>query len=161
VGIGDPSVNVYFRVLEERRLLPAVTVLADVKVPIASVDRGFGTGAWDAGFGLSISKGIGSFLLLATGEYWILGDMPGLTLNNTFAYSVSAGRPLVAMRLAGLLSLTGSTAFIDGTTPPASLGIGLTGFLGRGHGLMVTANFGLTPSSPDLGLSIGWTVPLN
>jgi hypothetical protein len=161
VGVGDPSVNVYYRVLEERRLWPSVTVLADLKVPIASVERGFGTGAWDAGFGLSISKGIGAFMVFATGEYWILGDMPGLSLNNTFAYSVSIGRPLVAMRLAGMLSVTGSTAFIDGSTPPASLGVGLTGFSGRGHGVMVTANVGLTRSSPDLGVSVGWNVPLN
>jgi len=55
LGIGDMFLRGDLELLTMGGLRPGLQISGSVKVPFADSDQGFGTGEWDAGFGLSTS----------------------------------------------------------------------------------------------------------
>ncbi len=155
-GIGDPLAHAEFRLWKEGGAFPSLRITADVKVPIADVDRGFGTGQWDYSAGVSLSKSLGRTMLFTDLAYWVLGDLPDLELKNPLAYSVGLGHILPGARVGLLASVFGYTRILDGVDPPAQVSLGLSYLLGSGRSLIGSAAFGLSESSPDVSLSFGW-----
>lgn len=160
MGLGDPVASAGVELWRERGALPSVRVLGLVKAPLADVDRGFGTGEWDYGGGLSLAKTAGSLFLFADATYWALGDLPGLELKDGLSYGVAVGIPFGGARWSLLGSFSGSTTVVEGTDPPAQIGVGVSRYLDSGRSLSGSAAMGLSESSPDLSLSIGWRIPL-
>jgi len=155
LGLGDISLHAEVDLLAVAPGRPSLRVTGDAKVPVADVDRGFGTGEWDYGVGLSLSQPVGRTVLFASASYWILGDMADLELQDPVSYGVAVGYPL-STRVGLLLSISGYTGIIAETDPPAQLSLGLSYLIGLNRSLMGNAAFGLTESSPDISLSIGW-----
>lgn len=160
VGLGDPVGRVDVELWRERGVLPAVRGTAIAKAPLADMDRGFGTGGWDYGGGLSLAKTVGRTLLFADATYWVLGDLPDLELKDAVTYGLAVGLPLAAAKWGLVASFTGSTRVVAGTDPPAQIGVGLTRYLHAGRSLTASASLGLSESSPDLSVSFGWRVAL-
>lgn len=160
VGIGDPSARLDAQVLRDGPSWLGVGLSASVKVPVADVDRGFGTGAWDGGLGLSLSKRVGSWFLFGDATYWWLGDMTDVALNNSVAYSASVGRSLAGGSFGLLASLSGYTReIVDNVNPPLQLGVGANYNLSQGkYGLNGSLTLGLSESTPDLSFGAGWSV---
>lgn len=158
-GIGDPNLHADVFIVREGETRPAVQLSADVKFPLADVDRGFGTGAWDFGAGLNVSKGIGRAFLTAGVAYWILGDMPDQELKNNIGYGFSAGW-LPGNRIAAVFSLAGYTRIIEGTDPPLQLSLVGSYLFSARRSLSASVGLGLTESSPDLSLAVGWRLGL-
>lgn len=160
LAVGDPVGRLDVKLWDERGALPAVRAVAVAKAPLADVDRGFGTGEWDYGGGLSLAKAAGRIFLFADATYWVWGDMPGLELKDAVAYGFSVGVPLGGLRWGLFGSVSGSTAVVEGVDPPVQVGLGLTRALESGRSLSANAAVGLTESSPDVTLSLGWMLPL-
>lgn len=160
LAVGDPVGSLDVELWDERGARPAVRVVAVAKAPLADVDRGFGTGAWDYGGGLSLTKTAARVFVFADATYWVWGDLPGLELKDGVAYGFAVGLPLGGLRWGLLGSVSGSTRVVEGTDPPAQLGLGLTRYLESARSLSMTATVGLTESSPDVALSLGWRLPL-
>lgn len=159
-GVGDPLVRLGIRLTKGAASGLSVEVVAQAKAPVARLESGFGTGEWDYGAGLALSKRFGGLVLLADANYWKLGDLPELELRDPWVYSVSAGLPFAKGRSALLVSYFGMTRVIDGAAPPSSLGLGISVKAGAGSSLMINASIGLSESSPDLALSLGWAIGL-
>lgn len=159
-GVGDPVITAGLTLVREGRSVPAVQISGTVKAPLASVEKGFGTGEWDASAGLGLSKRLGSVFLFADVGYWILGDLPELELKNAWSYAFSFGHAFSGGKLALMASYSGITEVIAGVAPPSSLGLGLSVRVGGGSSLMLNAAFGLSEASPDLSLSLGWSIGL-
>lgn len=159
-GLGDPSVQARVALLEDRPGPLSLAAVGHVKVPLADASRGFGTGAWDIGAGLALSKALGKRFVFLDLTYWWLGDLAELELQNALGYSAAFGQPLFGGKLAALLSISGYTEILDGVAPPVQAGLGLTYWLRGGHGLSATAAFGLTEATPDLSFGVGWRVAL-
>lgn len=159
VGIGDVSAHAELELIGVSVSRPALRLTADVKVPVADVDRGFSTGEWDYAAGLSISQHFGRTLAFVDVAYWILGDLPDLELQDPFAYAVGVGYPL-SERMGFLLTASGYSTIIEGTDPPAQISVGLSYLLSGNRGLLGGAALGLTESSPDVSFSFGWRVAL-
>lgn len=159
-GLGDPVIMAGLMLVQEGRAMPAVRLSGQIKVPLANVSQGFGTGEWDYSAGVGLSKRIGRSFLFADVNYWILGDLPELELQSAWSYAVSFGHAFSGGKYAFMASYYGITEVIAGVAPPASLGLGLSVRVGRGSSLMLNAAFGTSEASPDLSLSLGWSIGL-
>jgi len=159
-GVGDPVIMAGLTLVQESRSMPSIQLSGQVKAPIASVDKGFGTGEWDYSAGVGVSKKIGRVFLFADVNYWILGDLPELELQNAWAYAFSLGHAFSGGKYALMASYSGISEVIAGVAAPSSLGLGLSVRVGTGSSLMLNAAFGLSEASPDVSLSLGWSIGL-
>ena len=159
-GVGDPVITASLTLVKEGRAMPAVQLSGQTKTPLADVDLGFGTGEWDYGAGLGLSKKLGNVFLIADVSYWILGDLPDLELQNAWGYAFSFGHAFSGGKYAFMASYSGITEVIAGVASPSSLGLGFSVRVGAGSSLMLNAAFGLSEASPDLSLSLGWSIGL-
>lgn len=157
-GIGDPTVSLGLRLLKESKLFPTVQLVVQAKLPLASIEKGFGTGEWDYSGGLSLSKALGKTFLFVDMYYWMLGDLPDLELKDTVSYSIAIGQPLSGGKYALLVSYSGSTNIISEVAPPSFLGFGFSYRIDAKKSLMLNASLGLTESVPDFSVSIGWNI---
>lgn len=159
-GLGDPLFTLALTLVEEGSSIPAIQLSGLAKAPLADVAKGFGTGEWDWSAGLSVSKRLGRLFLFADANYWIMGDLPDLELQNAWAFGISIGHSIGDGRFAVLASYWGYTVVIEGVAPPSSLGLGLSIRVGRATSLMLNSSFGLSESTPDLSFSLGWSIGL-
>jgi hypothetical protein len=159
-GLGDPVLGGSLELLSEGGTLPALRLKGDVKLPLADPEHGFGTGEWDYGVGMSLSKRFRRTFVLLDIEYWFLGDLPDLELRDGLHYGVSVGHLFPDDRFSGLLSLSWATRVIENVDPPAYVGVGLGYRWYSGIALFLSSTLGLTESSADVQASLGWSLPL-
>ncbi len=159
-GVGDPVLMAGLTLVRESGATPAIQLSGQIKAPLADVDQGFGTGEWDYSVGVGLSKKIGGVFLFADVHYWILGDLPELELQNAWSYAFSFGHAFAAGKYALMASYSAITEVIAGVAPPSSFGLGLSVRIGRGSSVMLNAAFGTSEASPDLSLSLGWSIGL-
>ena len=92
VGLGDIILRGRYYVLEEQKYLPLVALTARMKFPTANASQGLGTGAFDHGYGVEISKLIGEkWLAFLDGGYNFIGNPDGLELQNQYWYDIGTG----------------------------------------------------------------------
>jgi hypothetical protein len=160
IGLGDLFIRGDVELLGMQGARPGIQFSASVKVPMGDVDRGFGTGEWDAGSGLSLSMNAWGFFFFAEGMYWILGDMPDLELKDAVSYGIAAGHPFADGKIGFLVSLLGYTQTIEDVDPPLQAALGFNYLTDAGSGINASCAAGLSESSPDFSVSVGWLVPL-
>ncbi len=160
VGIGDPLLRADVELFEEKSMMPSLRFGVSVKAPVADVDLGFGTGEWDYGGGVSIAKRIRGSTLLVDMTYWVLGDLEELELENPVVYGVSLGRTLYGGKTSVLLSFSGSSRIMEGLDPPVQLGLGVGYSLKSGSSILGSVGFGITETTPDFSISLGWQIGL-
>lgn len=91
-GLGDIILKGRYYVVEEKDYLPLIAVTGRMKMPTASADQGLGTGAFDYGAGLEISKMLGEkWIAFLDGGYNVIGDPDGINFQNQHWYDVGAG----------------------------------------------------------------------
>jgi hypothetical protein len=131
------------------------------KPPVADPASGVGTGAFDWGAGLGFSTVRDRTLFFVTASHWVLGDLEQLPLSDLTSGSLGVGRIFGAMSRWSLLgSVSGSTALVETIDPPISAGVGL-GYAPRpGRFLNLGLLVGLSESTADWTLSLGWQVGL-
>ena len=157
-GIGDPLLYMDVRLWKEGRILPSLQLVAQAKVPLAGLEGGFGTGEWDFSGGVSLTKKVGGVMIFADLNYWKLGDLPDLELKDTWAYAFSMGFPLSGGKYGLMVSYSGMTEIISEVDPPSSLGAGISVRVGSKSSLMINGVFGLSESTADFSLSLGWSI---
>jgi hypothetical protein len=159
-GVGDPQVQAAYvlRPLSDTSRL-RVQLMGTIKPPLADADAGFSTGAWDGGLGLSVSRAVPPWFVLAEGTYWWLGDLDELVLRNGVSYSVGVGRTLLGGRWGLLASLSGATSLIEDVDPPAALNGGINYSTGV-WGVSATVSSGLTEGAASWSAGIGASATL-
>lgn len=97
-GIGDVILRGRYYLVEEQDYVPLIAVTARLKLPTANASQGLGTGEFDHGYGIEISKLIGtSWLVFFDGGYNFIGDPDRadgsgpLGLRNQYWYDVGTG----------------------------------------------------------------------
>jgi hypothetical protein len=159
-GLGDPMFSAGLELVKESGVVPSLRVNGQVKLPVASPDRGFGTGEWDWSGGLALSKRFGGTFLFANLDYWVLGDLPELELENVWAYALALGRSFGGGKTAVIVSYYGSSRVIAEVKPASALGLGMSFRSGRQGTITLNGAVGLSEASPDFSLSLGWSVGL-
>jgi hypothetical protein len=160
MGVGDPIGRLELEVFRDEWGAPLLRVAVTTKAPIAGVGSGFGTGAWDVGAGLSLTRAMAGTFLFADVTYWSLGDAPGLELRDILSYGAAIGRPLRGGRYSVLASVLGTTPIIAGVPAPLQAGTGVSYLTSSGRILSISALLGVTRSAPDVAIGLGWQVPL-
>ncbi len=97
-GIGDVILRGRYYLFEETNSTPLVAVTARFKFPTATASQGLGTGKFDHGYGIELTKLIGqSWLVFFDGGYNVIGDPDRadgtgtLGLRNQYWWDVGAG----------------------------------------------------------------------
>jgi len=161
IGAGDPMLGMSVTAVREEDGAPVTLSLrGDLKLPVADVDQGFGTGQTDVGVGGSVSRQLGDAYVFTDLEYWAFGDMPDLELKNALSYAAGIGHVSGSVGVNAMFS--GYTRILEGTDPPMTISGGLSVFPGQTGrtGISFSAAAGLTESSPDFSLSAGWSLRL-
>ncbi|PWN06541.1 hypothetical protein [Rhodohalobacter mucosus] len=160
-SFSDPSVSLSVNLLRRYSSQTFVYLNTQLKIPVSDPASGYGTGAWDGGAGLAMSKGIGaSFMLFTDLMYWWMGDMEELPIRNGLSYGIGFGKLFTDTGWTASLALNGFTGIIEGVDPPLSLSAGAGVRLGEKASLNVNAGTGLSESSPDITVGLGWFVNL-
>lgn len=160
-GIGDPVVRVDIEALRMRTHLPAIQIFGQTKMPLADPADGLGTGEWDFSTGLSLAKGVGNVLVLIEAAFWMLGDSPDAELENPVSLNASLGRSFGGGKVMASAIYSACTEIVAGTEPPQQIGAGFNYISRGGRAIGGTAMFGLSESTSDASVSLGWTIPLN
>jgi hypothetical protein len=78
--------------VEEAEWRPEISPTASIKAPTASSSRGLGTGEWDAGLGLEMSKTVqGPHTVYLDLRYAFIGQPEGTDLRNQWSISPGYG----------------------------------------------------------------------
>ena len=104
---------------------PQLSFVGAAKAPIANVNKGYGTGKWDGGAGLSSAVNVASISVFAEAVYWKLGNPPGATLRHAVAFALSVGRVLPRSRWSVLGTVSGASSLSTGLEAPVQAGMGL------------------------------------
>ncbi|NTV50183.1 MAG: hypothetical protein HGB32_14140 [Geobacteraceae bacterium] len=111
-GLGDIILRAGFIPLFEHNSLPQVRASLLVKTPTASFADGLGTGEFDFGGGLDLSKWFGNIHLGGEAIYTYQGKVSGLGLKNYLSYTGTVGYQATD-NLQPMLVIKGSTAPSD------------------------------------------------
>jgi hypothetical protein len=160
VGIGDPIGRIDVALSRADAEHPVVSLVGAAKAPLADVNRGFGTGEWDVGAGLSSAVKVASISVFAEAVYWKLGNPPGASLRNAVAYALSIGRAFPRSRWSVLGTVSGASSLWTGLEAPVQAGMGVGYLFESGSSVFATAAAGLTRTAPAISTGLGWRVPL-
>lgn len=86
-GFGDLELTLFYQIIEERRILPSISISAEVKIPTAK-SRLIGTGKTDYTPFLIISKTAGRFFTSINLSYTFLGKPKDIVASNLFNYAI-------------------------------------------------------------------------
>jgi Putative MetA-pathway of phenol degradation len=91
-GLGDIILRGRYYLIEEGAIMPLVAITGRIKLPTADAESGLGTGEFDEGVGLELTKSFADgWLAYLDGGYNIIGDAPGTNFNNQWWYDVGIG----------------------------------------------------------------------
>lgn len=91
-GLGDLILRGRYYLMEEGDFAPLVALTGRIKFPTADADRGLGTGEFDEGVGVELTKRLAArWLAYIDGGYNFIGDAPGTDFHNQWWYDAGIG----------------------------------------------------------------------
>ncbi len=121
-GIGDLVLKGGYVVLQEGELMPEIRPEVYVKFPTADQNKGLGTGEFDGGIGVTISKWVGNWNGNLEGVYNFIGKSQNFKLNDFFSYEAGVSYQ-VTDRFLPAIALKGATSPGEGSAPPFEMRI--------------------------------------
>jgi outer membrane putative beta-barrel porin/alpha-amylase len=156
-GLGDLVLRGRYYLLDEGALLPTVALTAKVKFPTADRDRGLGTGEFDEGLGIELSRTLSdAWIGFVDLGYTVLGDPPDVNLKNQWNYDVGAGYYLTKQLLLSAY-YEGWTAALPRLSSPRDLLFALN-LAANPIRLNASIARGLSDGSPDWAFMAGLSV---
>ena len=156
-SLADPVAQLFVQAHQGDRA--AVGLSASVKIPVLAAGD-FGTGSWDVGGGLSLSRFVGAGTLVGLDlGYWHLGDPPELDLRDTVTGTLTVGRPLGRLWTASV-SLSGGRSAVAGYADPWWTSVLVSRVFATGIWGLSTS-VGITETAPDFTLALIWRLRLN
>ena len=154
-GLGDVLTELDFTLLEEKDLVPDITLFVEIKFPTADSSRGLGTGKFDEKIGTYLTKKVGErWIIHVDLSYTFVGSPPGTSLQNTFDWSVGLSfDPTPSFRLSGYVD--GATAVSRGEQNPLDLRFVAEYKMIKHLQLTAGASAGLSHGSPDFAVLAG------
>jgi hypothetical protein len=149
-GLGDLTLAAGYVLLQETDVRPMLRPNAFVKFPTA--EENMGTGEYDLGVGLDLSKWLAKWYLFGRGSAIFQGGKADLGLKDFATYEGGVGHPL-SDRLLPVLSLWGASSPAESSSSLLEARLSLSYRLSDSKGLSFTGTKGLSSSSPDYGLA--------
>jgi hypothetical protein len=149
-GLGDITFSAGYVLLQETATRPMLRPNAFVKFPTA--EEAMGTGHYDLGVGLDLSKWLAKWYVFGSSSVIFQGGKADLGLKDFATYEAGAGYP-VNDRLLPVISLWGASSPADAVSSLLEARINLSYRLSDNQGISFTGSKGLSDSSPDYGLA--------
>ena len=159
-SFADPNLYANLKLYTSKTGSSTIRLNTALKIPMADPTDGYGTGEWDYGAGVSFSQRLGSFFFIADMMKWWFGDLPDLKLQDPWAYSAGLGLSFAETKWLINTSYSAYTEIIDGFEPPQTLTLGMGHLLSNRASLNGNVSFGLTESSSDFSVGLGWSIQL-
>jgi hypothetical protein len=158
-SFGDPTIYANINLFRSSSGYTSLQLNSNLKIPITDPANGYGTGEWDFGVGTSLSQRFlgNNYLYLDITKWWF-GDMPDLELQDPISFSIGLSRSLAQGKWLLNTTLSGFTEIINDYEPPLNAGIGIGYFVSSKVALNSTFTMGLTESSSDAAIGLGWSV---
>ncbi len=154
-GVGDLVLRGRYYVLDEHDWMPTVAIRGHVKIPTADADRGLGTGRFDEGVGVELTKTLRpGWMALLDGGYTFIGNPSGVDFNNQWWYDIGLGHDVTkAMNLSVFYEEYRS--IVPGLPNPRDLLVSLSIKGEQGWRYQVSPLVGLSSGAPDFALTVG------
>jgi hypothetical protein len=149
-GLGDIILRFGVIALFEGVNAPRIRPSLFIKFPTADTADGLGTGEFDAGVGLELTKWLGDVHLLADGVYVWQGKADDFALHDYFSYTGGVGYQLTE-NIEPMLLVKGATAPSDYSSDLLEVRARLIWDLDRATSLDLFGSRGIADSSPDYG----------
>jgi hypothetical protein len=157
-SFGDPMVYANVNLFRSNSGSTSLQLNTNLKIPVTDPANGYGTGEWDFGVGTSLSQRFlgNNYLYLDITKWWF-GDMPDLELQDPISYSIGFSRSLSQGKWLLNATLSGYSEIINDYEPPLNAGLGVGYFVSSKMTLNSTLSIGLTESSSDAAIGLGWS----
>jgi hypothetical protein len=154
-GVGDMILKGRYYAVDEHGFLPTIALTAKVKFPTADESQGLGTGKFDEGFGVEVSRRflerfIGYFDL----SYTFIGSPAGTDLRNQTAYDLGLGYQFTPKLLSSIF-YEERTALISGQPNPRDFLITGDYKVTQAFRLNAAVEVGVSSGAPNYGLTAG------
>jgi hypothetical protein len=154
-GLGDIILKGRYYVVEEKNSMPLIAVTGRMKLPTANEKLGLGTGAFDYGVGVEVSKMLGDqWIAFLDGGYNVMGDPEGIEFRNQHWYDIGAGYYFTKDLLASLY-FEEYGAIIPGFVNARDAFFAVNYTASAAWRLNGGVTVGLSNGAPDYALSIG------
>jgi len=152
-GLGDITLKVGYVLLPEKDALPQIRPTVFVKFPTADKNKSLGTGEFDEGVAVEVSKWLGNWNPFVEAGYTVQGKSELLSLRNYLAYNAGVGYQ-VGENFRPILLVKGATPPADGTSSLLEVRLKLK-FQATNHtGIDAYLAKGITTNSPDYGAGL-------
>lgn len=149
-GVGDINLTAGWTLFQDEGYRPRIRPTLYLKVPSGDETRGLGTGTFEGGPGLSLSKWLGDVQLFGEGA-WILQEHTAAYPGKNYAsYSIGAGLQTTD-RLFVSLYAKGASRRVEGGAAPLEGRLKLNFLQSRRIAWEVYAAAGFTDASPAVG----------
>ncbi len=152
-GLGDMKLKAGYVLFTEEEHLPAIRPNLYVKIPTADKNKFLGTGAFDGGFAVELSKWYGDWLADGEMGYAIQGKSSVLAVKNYFYYDAGVGYQLTE-RLRPIFLVKGSTSTVEGGAALLEARLRLKYQVTKHTGVDGYLAKGITTASPDYGMGL-------
>ena len=157
-GLGDVLLRGRYTVLQESGVMPSVALTARVKIPTADRDRGLGTGEWDEGLGLTLTKSLTKELLgFADAGYTFIGNPPGSDLRNQWSYDIGLGYILTSSVLISVY-YEEARALVAGFQNPRDILTSMTWAMTSALRFTTSFEAGLSTGAPEYAVNVGLSI---
>lgn len=152
-GLGDITLRVGYILVPEKVSIPQIRPMAFVKFPTADKNKSLGTGEFDEGLSVEISKWFGNWNPFAEAGYTVQGRSAQLPLKNYMAYNAGVGYQ-VADNFRPILLIKGTTPPADGASSLLEVRLKLKYQATKHTGIDGYVAKGITTNSPDYGTGL-------
>ena len=152
-GLGDITLKGGYILVPEKDSMPQIRPTVFVKFPTADKNKSLGTGAFDEGFAVEVSKWLGSWNPFAEAGYTVQGKSMQLALRNYMSYNAGLGYQ-VTESFRPILLVKGTTSPADGASSLLEVRLKLKYQATTHTGIDGYVAKGVTTNSPDYGTGL-------
>lgn len=152
-GLGDITLKAGYILLPENDSMPQIRPTAFVKFPTADKNKSLGTGEFDEGLAVEISKWFGNWDPFAEAGYTVQGKSAQLSLKNYMSYNAGVGYQL-SESFRPILLIKGTTPPAEGASSLLEIRLKLKYQATKHTGIEGYIAKGITTNSPDYGTGL-------
>jgi hypothetical protein len=154
-GLGDIILRGRYSIVQEHGFIPLVALSARLKIPTADESRGLGTGEFDKGFGIELTKQLSENIVsFVDAAYTVIGKPDTVALRNQWNYDVGVGY-YFTRKLLGTVYYEEYRALLEGLNNPRDVLFALNYKAAAGFRMNASVLIGLSSGAPDYGLTGG------
>lgn len=159
-GIGDIYLYGNYKLIGKTNNYSGLYLNTQIKIPVANVDKGLGTGKIDYGFNISFKKAIKTFSVFGDVGYLVLGDPKDISYIDPYTLGLGVGKSIRNGKYYALAYYQQYSVIYKNYEPPRQFTLGLNYKINSRF--FVSGNWikGFSETSPDNGLRVGIQIGL-